>query len=266
MSISFPRRTCVDCKYRSRVGGIWLLQSSLALLLLLAGRTAWAQGGEAFAALDPGGDDPPAAAISVNRPQPEEPAAAEVIPEVVRSYGNYAPFGTSFGVQLWTAGVEYDRHTWGHFSWGYFLGARVDYVMEALPVVLLRQAKTTTLWGTPLTSERETIPGIGISPIGWRLTWRSERRWKPYFIAKLGVLGFTHKVLSQDATYLNFFPQSGIGVQVAMSPRVDLRLGLFSYEHISNGDTVPVNPGVDLMTSSVGISYHLGRQGRGDVR
>ncbi|MGB9031833.1 MAG: acyloxyacyl hydrolase [Acidobacteriaceae bacterium] len=177
------------------------------------------------------------------------------------SYGNWTPFGTSLGVYLYTTGVEYDRHSWGHL-----LGAQVDYVAEVLPVVVLSEAKTTTLWGTPTTTERQTIPGIGISPFGWRMMWRTNRRWKPYWIAKMGMLAFTQKALSREATYENFFPQSGVGVQVSVSPRMDLRLGLFNYEHFSNADLVRVNPGVDLMTSSFGISYHLGRQGQPEAR
>jgi hypothetical protein len=42
-----------------------------------------------------------------------------------------------------------------------------------------------------------------------------------------------------------------------MSERWGLRLGLFSDFHFSNGFTVPVNPGLDVMNANLGLSYHF---------
>jgi hypothetical protein len=50
-----------------------------------------------------------------------------------------------------------------------------------------------------------------------------------------------------------------MGVQARLKPRVDLRLGLFSDFHFSNGFIVPVNPGLDVMNANLGITYHLGK-------
>ena len=36
-----------------------------------------------------------------------------------------------------------------------------------------------------------------------------------------------------------------------------LRLGLFSDFHFSNAFIVPSNPGLDVMSSSLGLTYHL---------
>ncbi len=183
------------------------------------------------------------------------PVESEVIIEGLASYGNYRIFAAGRDCKLYTAGFEYDRH-----SWGYLLRARVDYVAEFLPLVLLNQPTLSYPWGQPLTTARRVVPGIGISPIGFRLMWRSNTRFKPYLLAKGGMLGFTKKVPAPEASYENFSLQSGMGVQTRLTPRVDLRLGLFSDFHFSNNFIVPDNPGLDVMNANLGISYHLGKK------
>ncbi len=179
---------------------------------------------------------------------------SELIVEGLVSYGHYKIFASGSGCELYTAGVEYDRH-----SWGYFLKAQADYVAEVLPVVLLRAADTSDIWGTPTTSKRKTVPGVGFSPIGFRLLWRSNKAVKPYLLAKGGLLVFSQKVPSQEATYENFSLQSGLGVQAKLTDRFDLRLGLFSDFHFSDGFIVPVNPGLDMMNANLGLSYHFAK-------
>lgn len=195
------------------------------------------------------------AVLAANRPIPtiKRPVVSEIVFEGLGSYGHYKPFGGATGASLFTAGVEYDR------SLGHFLGSRLDYAGEILPVVLLKQAKTATDDGVPTTSAWEVVHGFAIAPVGFRILWRENRKWEPYFLGKFGMVGFTQKALSQHATYENFYVQSGMGVQLRMSERLGLRLGLFSFTHISNANMVPVNPGLDLMTTTLGLSYHLGR-------
>jgi hypothetical protein len=51
--------------------------------------------------------------------------------------------------------------------------------------------------------------------------------------------------------------QSAAGVQVKLTQRLDLRLGLFSDFHFSNAFAVPINPGLDVMNANLGLSYHF---------
>jgi hypothetical protein len=181
-----------------------------------------------------------------------QPVESELIVEGLASYGNYRIFASGRDCKLYTAGVEYDRH-----SWGYLLRARVDYVAEVLPLILLNEPAQTTTWGSPLTYARQIVPGVGISPIGFRILWRSNKAIKPYLLAKGGILVFDKKVLSSEATYQNFSLQSAAGVQVKLTQRLDLRLGLFSDFHFSNAFAVPINPGLDVMNANLGLSYHF---------
>lgn len=186
----------------------------------------------------------------------KQPVESEVIIEGLVSYGQYRIFASGTGCHLYTAGIEYDRH-----SWGRFLGARADYTAEILPLVLLREPTKSSIFGNPQTTNRQIVPGLNISPIGFRLMWRDKGRVKPYLSAKGGMIGFTQKVVSQKSTYESFSLQEGVGVQLRMNERFDLRLGLFSDFHFSNAFIVPVDPGLDVMNANLGLSYHFGQPG-----
>jgi hypothetical protein len=177
---------------------------------------------------------------------------SELIYEGLVSYGNYQLFGAAEGSKLYIAGVEYDREFWPHF-----LGGRLDYVSELLPVLILSQPAKTDFWGAPLSRERELIPGFGITPLGARLLWRDRKLLMPYFEVKGSVLGFSQKALSPDSTYENWSFQLSAGLKLKLRGRYDLRVGLLNDLHFSNGFVVRSNPALDVMNANVGIVYHL---------
>ena len=201
----------------------------------------------------------PQSARPQDTPAPEKPKVeADIIPEGLMSYGNYKIFASGYDEKLYTAGVEYDRH-----SWGYFLKARMDYVAEVLPFVLLNKPLCTDQWGNPCypiavsKQIREYVPGAAIAPIGFRLLWRDNKTIKPYLVAKGGIIAFTKKVPATQSSYENFLLESAMGVQVKMSPRCDLRLGLFSDFHFSNAFVTFSDPGLDVMNANIGLVFHF---------
>jgi len=179
----------------------------------------------------------------------------EIVFEGMASYGNYRVFGDAEDSKLYLAGVEYDRELWPRV-----FRARVDYVSEILPVLVLIQPTKADFWGDALSSDREIVPGIGVTPIGFRLLWRDGRKWMPYFDTKASVLGFTQKALSPDATYENWSFRSTGGLKLRLRGHFDLRLGLLSDLHFSNAFVVRSNPALDVMNFSVGVVYHLGER------
>jgi hypothetical protein len=182
---------------------------------------------------------------------------SELAVEGLNSFGHYHIFAFSWWTYLHVAGVEYDRH-----SWGRFIGARMDYVAEILPVAIIQQPSKTDEWGDPLSMTHKTIAGLGISPIGLRMMWRDGKRWKPYYTIKGGMIGFTQKALSQDASYQNFSLQQSAGIQFRLTDRWDFRAGVADF-HFSNAFMVPSNPGIDEMAYTGALSYQFRRRKAG---
>ncbi len=184
---------------------------------------------------------------------------SEIVLEGLRSFGHFHMFAYSWWSMITTAGVEYDRHTWGRFA-----GAQMDYVAEFLPVIVLNQPGKTDAFGDPLGNSRQINRGIGIEPIGLRMMWFSNREVKPYLIMKGGLFAFTHKALSHNASYLNFDLQMGLGAEFHIHRRLGFRVG-FSDLHFSDAFMVPSNPGLDSMSITEGICYHFGGPRRSAV-
>jgi len=179
------------------------------------------------------------------------PVESEVIFEGQGSFGNYKIFAQGEDSKLFTSGAEYERH-----SWGCLFKARVFYVAEFLPFVLLDESAVLNYYGISRSTTKQLVPGIGITPVGFRLLWRDGKAVQPYLMAKGGFLVFTKKAESPNATYENISLRSEIGVQIRMTKRVDLRLGMGDY-HFSNVFIVPSNPGLDVMSYMGGIVYRL---------
>jgi hypothetical protein len=149
--------------------------------------------------------------------------------------------------------IEYDRH-----SWGRVIGADVDYSAEFLPIIILRQPDKTDIYGDRLSHTYETIPGIGILPVGVRLMWFDHASVKPFYAVKAGMTAYTKKAFSQYASYQDFALDQSVGLQFRLNDRIDFRTA-FGFFHQSNGFVVPSNPGLDEMNWSAGLSFHLGR-------
>lgn len=221
--------------------GVLLMAAAFAALTPLPGR-AQSDG----ATLQTGNEVPTTAKV-------KKPPEQELIIEGEGSFGNYKIFAQGEDSKLFSSGVEYERH-----SWHQLLGAQVYYVAEFLPFVLLDQPAHLTFYGTPIGTAKQFVPGIGITPVGFRMLWRHDKAIKPYLMAKGGFLVFTKKAESPNASYENISLQSDIGLQIRMTSRIDFRMGMGDF-HFSNAFVVPSNPGLDVMSWTSGICYHLGK-------
>jgi hypothetical protein len=180
------------------------------------------------------------------------PVESQVVVEGGSSIGNIHVFAYADGRRIAPFGVEYDRH-----SWGSFLSARVDYVGEVLPVVLMNEPARYGADSIALTTDRQVKYGFGFSPVGVRLLWRRDAAFRPYLTGKGGLLIFPDPVLSPLDGHLNFSAQFGGGVEETLTRRVCLRLG-YSDFHMSNGGIATRNPGIDFMYFNAGLVYRLG--------
>ena len=181
-----------------------------------------------------------------------QPVKSELVFEDIGSIGHYHLFTSSrVKAGLHAGGLEYDRN-----SWGQFLGARMDYIADILPVAVLTQPSESDFWGNPLSTKMDHVAGLAIAPIGLRMLWRDGKRVKPYALSKGGLIGFSKKALSPTAAYENLTLQFGIGLQCRLNDKLDFRAGAL-YFHFSNAFIVPSNPGFDSISYNAGLSYHF---------
>jgi hypothetical protein len=188
-------------------------------------------------------------------PQPvhrKQKVASDISVMTMFPYGDYRLFAATVRCYAWTMGVEYDRNSWGHV-----IGSRVDYIVEFIPVFQLNQPAQPDFWGGGMTPAQKWVPGISISPFGFRFLWRENKAIKPYVSTKLGAAVFTQKALSPEASYVNFNIQASFGVQVKMTENWDLRVDPFQFFHVSNGYLAASNPGMDELGMRFGVTYHL---------
>jgi hypothetical protein len=170
------------------------------------------------------------------------------------SLGHVQFFGYAEDRELYPIGFEYDRHTWGGF-----LHARVDYVGEILPVVLLNEPAHYGKNSFPTGPGRQLEYGADISPVGVRLLWRRDRTFKPYLSGKGGIVYFKNRVLSTEGTHLNFSAQFSGGIETRIARKIDVRVG-YGIFHFSNGDIGRANPGVDFSCISLAAGYRFGNR------
>ncbi len=195
-------------------------------------------------------------AVVSTRPPIKQPIRSEIAVMGMIPAGDYRLFSATLRCDAWTVGVEYDRHSWGHF-----LKSQMDYVVEVLPVMILSQPAVSDFWGNAKSPNQKLVPGLSISPFGFRFLWRHNAAVRPYVVGKLGSAVFTEKAFSPNASYANFNVQAAFGLQIRLTDRTDLRIEPFEFFHVSNGYLARSNPGMDELATRFGFSYHLGKSG-----
>jgi Lipid A 3-O-deacylase (PagL) len=245
-----------NCLFYCRLNYLAILA---ALCLLLAPQTALSQETAVGMSSPPEANIPDGPEVVIMKPPPriKRPVESEIAVTTMIPDGDYRLFSATVRCKAWTVGVEYDRHSWGHL-----LKSQVDYVVEVIPIMILSQPASSDFWGNAKSPNQEWVPGVSISPFGFRFLWRSTRAIRPYMTGKLGAAFFAKKAFSQKASYTNFNIQVDAGFLYRLSERVDLRVDPFVFFHVSNGYLAASNPGMDELATRIGINYHLGKQGR----
>lgn len=124
------------------------------------------------------------------------------------------------------------RGVWrGHFEW----------VVEALPVM--------AEWSGG------RARGVGLSPLGWRWNFAPRGRLSSFGEVGGGAL-WTSQAIPRGTTSTNFTAYAGIGLRVFGRGRGGMVVS-YRLHHISNGNSVRRNPGVNAHMVSVGWT-HLG--------
>jgi hypothetical protein len=95
--------------------------------------------------------------------------------------------------------------------------------------------------------------GLGLTPVVWRWNFSPRPRWSAYAELAAGGL-WTSEPIPEDSTRANFTAHWGGGVRVRVSGPHRLLLG-YRFHHISNGNQVASNPGVNAHLFLAGWSW-----------
>jgi hypothetical protein len=117
---------------------------------------------------------------------------------------------------------------------------------------------------TPLYAQfaPSTVYGAGVSPLFWRWNFEPHGRWSPFAELSMGGL-WTSAPVPEGTSPANFTAHAGFGTRIRLrggsgghvraSPRLGLAVA-FRFQHISNGNQMVENPGVNAPMAWVGLS------------
>lgn len=100
------------------------------------------------------------------------------------------------------------------------------------------------------------VYGFGVAPVVWRWNFQPRLRWSAFGELSMGGL-WTTDAIPEDTTRANFTAHWGGGVRLFGSAGRSLMLG-YRFQHISNGNNLGTNPGVNSHVVLAGWSRRAG--------
>ena len=95
--------------------------------------------------------------------------------------------------------------------------------------------------------------GVGASPAGLRVTFRTANRVQPFVAGSTGLLYFVDALPNERGKHLSFMFDVGAGVQVVLTSNLILTAS-YRYLHLSNGFRGQINPGIDANLLYLGVA------------
>jgi hypothetical protein len=100
--------------------------------------------------------------------------------------------------------------------------------------------------------------GFGLTPLAWKWNFEPTGRLAPY--AELGGGGlWTRSPVPERTTTANFTAHAGMGLRMFIRQQEALTFG-YRFHHISNGNRLERNPGVNAHVLQFGWSYFRPRR------
>lgn len=174
------------------------------------------------------------------------PASAQ--PGVVKGATEWsATAGAARGISLLQSAGG-DHYATAQLAWGRvltdlrgpsWLRGRFEWSLEIVP--------TFVEWSTG------HARGVGVSPLGWRWNVAPHGRWHPYAEVGGGAL-WTSAPIPDGTTGSNFTSYAGIGVRRLGASGHGL-IASYRLHHISNGNRLRSNPGVNAHMITVGWTH-----------
>lgn len=136
-------------------------------------------------------------------------------------------------------------------------GLTYTYTIDALPVVGLTipdgTIPKTSFDGRTTFTEGVTTYGVGLSPIGLRLNYRTGTRVEPYVAGSTGAVYFFDSLPDSRGKRMNFMVDAGVGFEIGLTSHTSLSMG-YRYHHLSNGFRGNINPGIDSHLFHAGLT------------
>jgi hypothetical protein len=184
------------------------------------------------------------------RPTPTDPSVPDALPlALLFNIGSsewMMVAGPGLGDSLFDSAPGH-RYLVPSISWGRVLSrsvgpaavrGRFEWAIEVIP--LFRQFN-------PLTTS-----GVGVTPLVWR--WNFEPRGKLAPFAELaGGALWTRAPIPAGTTTANFTARAAYGVRYFLRPREAVVVS-YGFHHISNGNRLEYNPGVNAHVIQFGVS------------
>lgn len=98
----------------------------------------------------------------------------------------------------------------------------------------------------------DKVYGFGVSPLVWRWNFEPRGRYAPFAQLAGGAL-WTSQPVPERTTTANFTANAGAGVRILFKSQQALVL-MYRFDHISNGNRLTRNPGVNAHALHVGFS------------
>jgi hypothetical protein len=169
--------------------------------------------------------------------------------------------GLSFDATTWIGGIPNARFGNIGLRYGRVLAANdslaFSWTIDVVPVAVLSVRRFTIVptgsGSFTLQQRRERTYAAGLSPIGLKLNFRRKQMVQPFASGTGGFLYFSRDVPAPGAARFNFTFDFGGGVQIVRDSGRAITVG-YKYQHISNGNRSPINPGVDVQMIYLGYS------------
>lgn len=146
-------------------------------------------------------------------------------------------FHSRTGVRYAVQAVSWARDLTADHGSGILRG-RLAWTIEAMPIL--------AEWSP------SNVYGFGIAPVGARWNFVPRRRWSAFTELIGGFLGSSAPIPDGLARF-NFTAHWGAGVRLPVAPQRGLVIA-YRLQHISNGNRLPDNPGVNSHMLFMGFS------------
>jgi hypothetical protein len=169
-------------------------------------------------------------------------------------------FGQTVGsVRIYAFAQDRSEELWGvkyiHPSGG-FGPIRCDFFIQAIPLYRLIQPKYYDYQSVALTTERRSVFGAAILPLGERVVVNPRQRLQASLYSSGGFSYFTRRILTEGGTRLNINVQFGTEFEFVIDDRRSVTFG-YAINHVSNGNIHYKNPGLDANLFYLAYAFNL---------